>query len=210
MKQINLYTFDELSANAQKKALEHLAEEFPFFDDHRTEAIEAFWKDRLEQLGFEDAEVYFSHSCSQGDGASFSCSNINMNTVINNLMLCERDFRKVCGLMSAHSLATGKRFPTEGRITPTLSRYSHEYSVSLEVDFPLGWYPPVEYKRVYWLRDVLERSIEQYRLALCHEIHKDVVAEYDYHNSFENLSELATANNTYFMENGEIYRGEVL
>ena len=207
MKQINVYTFDELTEEAQQKAVTEIAEEYHDNESlHNIEGIVDYWADRLEQLGFEDAEIYFSYTNSQGDGASFTCSNINMDTVINNLILCEQNYKRARGLVSAHKLATDTRYPIEGRITPTSSRYRHEFSVSLDIDFLPCCYPLEEHEKLYWLRDVLERSIEQYRVSLCNAIYKDIVAEHDYHYSAENLAELADINEVCFIENGSNYR----
>lgn len=209
MKQIDVYSLNELPAHVQVRALEHLAEEH-HFDYTGIEDILDYWTDRLEALGFEDAKVLFSHSCSQCDGASFISSNINMDTVINNLILCEQKYERARELVSAHKLATDTRYPIMGGITSTQSRYSHEYSVKLDIYFLPCCHPLEECKKLYRLRDVLENSIEQYRVSLCYAIYKDIVAEYEYHYSTENLSELATVDNLYFHEDGTIYKGEVL
>lgn len=77
---IKLYSFEELSPIAKKKAIEaHRyinAEEFGegfnwyelVFDD---------WTEKLEKMGFENPQISFSGFYSQGDGASFVCDGID-------------------------------------------------------------------------------------------------------------------------------------
>ena len=78
---INLYSFNELSPEIQKKVL----------DDNRTinvnynwhDFIYDNWKEKLTSFGFINPEIYFSGFYSQGDGACFD-ADIDLETVLKN------------------------------------------------------------------------------------------------------------------------------
>jgi hypothetical protein len=72
MNTIKVYTFDELDEGAQDRAVEDHAQ-------FLSEAWEADWdldyhKERLADMGFNDAKINFSGFYSQGDGASFEAN----------------------------------------------------------------------------------------------------------------------------------------
>ena len=132
-----LYTFAELSADAQKNALTTLAK-FRADDWENFAAPDhiEFYEEALTLLGFSDTKVSYLGFCSQGDGLSFT-ANFDSSEVV------DRD---------AIALHAGKSFETLGFVqffdvvdqvaqaigggfTFQLSRsdyhYSHEYTIRL-------------------------------------------------------------------------------
>lgn len=67
---VRVYGFDELSAEAQRAAVERYRE-YAIYDGWYLMDEEEF-TDRLEKEGYKDIEVRFSGFGSQGDGASFT------------------------------------------------------------------------------------------------------------------------------------------
>ena len=75
MNTVNVYNFNELSKEAQQAAIEDQRE---FMDMHFDTD---YYEEMLHEAGFEDAEIYYSVSYSQGDGASFK-SGVNLQKFI--------------------------------------------------------------------------------------------------------------------------------
>jgi hypothetical protein len=70
---INLYTFEELAPEVQKKVVER--ERYINVDDaYWYEPIIEDWTKELERRGFEQAKILFSGFGSQGDGACFTAT----------------------------------------------------------------------------------------------------------------------------------------
>jgi len=81
---ITIYKFSELLPKAQEKVLEK------FWDinidgDWWYECVVEDFKDKLDAIGFEDAEIHFSGFCCQGDGASFD-ARVNLEKIIKHLV----------------------------------------------------------------------------------------------------------------------------
>ena len=72
-----VYQFSELSKAAQQKAIEKNRDINTFYDWHDLTTDEQTGE--LIKQGFEDAKIMFSGFASQGDGACFTCSNIDFN-----------------------------------------------------------------------------------------------------------------------------------
>ena len=69
-KEIGIYFFDELPEELQKEVL---IKNHDFNTDFYWSDMELdYWKDKLNSMGFEDADISFSGFWSQGDGASFT------------------------------------------------------------------------------------------------------------------------------------------
>lgn len=66
------YTFDELSKEAQQKAIEREREYFSESDDEWWDPIIEGIVENMEEIGLTDVKVEFSGFYSQGDGASFT------------------------------------------------------------------------------------------------------------------------------------------
>ena len=70
--QIELFTFEELTPEVQKKVIEdNRYMNVEFFDWYHL--IIENWTGKLEEAGYLEPEILFSGFCSQGDGASFMC-----------------------------------------------------------------------------------------------------------------------------------------
>ncbi len=74
-KEINVYEFDELSDKIQEKVIQRFVEQE--FEYMNLDFFEEFAKDYIEEKGFEDIEIQYSLSYSQGDGFSFEGTSSN-------------------------------------------------------------------------------------------------------------------------------------
>jgi elongation factor P hydroxylase len=67
---INLYTFEELAHEVQKKVVER-ERSINVEDSYWYEPIIEDWTEELQQRGFEQVKILFCGFGSQGDGACF-------------------------------------------------------------------------------------------------------------------------------------------
>lgn len=72
-----VYPFTELSAEAKKKALEKFRDVNVDHSQWCDFLLEQF-QEELKAKGFEDPEIHYSGFGSQGDGACFTCSKIDL------------------------------------------------------------------------------------------------------------------------------------
>lgn len=72
-----VYSFNELSAEAKKKALEKYRDVNIDYAGWCDFLIEQF-QEELKEKGFEDPKILYSGFGSQGDGACFTCSKIDL------------------------------------------------------------------------------------------------------------------------------------
>jgi len=82
VKQVTLYSFDELSEQAQQKAIETARGWDDLFEPDEQFVLEGF---AIQNPHIENMDISYSGFCSQGDGASFTGS-INTEWVIDNLL----------------------------------------------------------------------------------------------------------------------------
>lgn len=73
-----MYKFDELSEEAKKIAIENHNDDLVENIDWEEPILEE-WKEKLERVGYNDFEIGYSGFWSQGDGASFTYSGIDVN-----------------------------------------------------------------------------------------------------------------------------------
>lgn len=81
---VNLYTFNELSKDTQKKVLEKHRHFNVDFNDWYDFVYED-WKEKLAEAGFEEVEIFFSGFWSQGDGACFDCTQFDVGKLATKL-----------------------------------------------------------------------------------------------------------------------------
>lgn len=149
------YSFDELSPEAQKKALENYRDINTDYEDWADPIIEGFIEDMLEKFGVDISrdEIYYTGFYSQGDGASFK------GTVVDD----EKFFKNALSLKSSEFLDMGEEeksddeglvtlmgdlrnigFDTRERLKPddfyiqftkSSSRYEHSNTMEVDVEF---------------------------------------------------------------------------
>lgn len=193
---INLYRLDELSSEAQERALEKNRDINAHQDWHEFTIDK--WKERLEELGFSNPDISFSGFSSQGDGASFTAT-INFHTLLNHLIMCNID-PALCDV----ALRFAENNQLSGSILRLDRHYSHEKTVvvSLELDY---FHDP----RKIWRDKELEltNTVQIYAREIMRKIYKELEAEYEYLTSDEAVKESLIINEYDFTAEGDIYHG---
>jgi len=192
--QVELYKFDELSQEAQDKAVQQL-EQVNLHDD---------WFDFLYQkhtdiateAGFQVDRMYFSGFWSQGDGAMFTYSRLDrklLDQAVQSLALPQ--WKKEI-LQNGYLSGSGKH---SGRYYHSRSVDHHIY---LEVDGMWG-YPNIEDLIAVYGEAVEAYVIETYE-KLCDSLYEDLRETYYELTSREAILEAIEANDFEFYEDGEL------
>lgn len=189
----DVYKFEELTEKVQQKVLEKLWD-INLYEDWHEFTLEHF-KEKLEEIGFEDAKIHYSGFCSQGDGASFD-AHVNLEKIIN--YIGDKRFNKLLHLV--------KESYIDVSIVKTsyANHYSHKKTRYIEVNTDFN---TENYLRVNKLCDLLCDYIEDLRIRLCEEIYETLEKEYDYLTSKEQIIECINANEYEFLESGKAFWG---
>jgi hypothetical protein len=181
MRQIitNAYTFEELSENAKKKAIEnniHINTEDDFWHEL---LIDGFIED-LDKIGFENAKIYFSGFWSQGDGLCFDAD-------INIYNFCET--------------TNEKRVSNFANIFIEKNQYSNHYN---HEKTRYTNYELTNGRNINNVIDILKNKIEALRLEKCREFYNILEKEYYFLQSDETIIETILSNEYEFNENGQL------
>ena len=182
--QIELFTFEELAPEVQKKVIEdnrYLNVEY--FDWYHSIIEE--WTAKLEEAGYMEPEILFSGFYSQGDGASFTCKSLNWNKIM---------VGKYAGLLEmANEYFTGKvsRSPS--------IRYVHEKSTSVEI-YTNGATLTDEQDA---LVGELEKEIDAWMVETNKEIYRELESDYDFQTSDEVVRECLINQEGHYEKNGK-------
>lgn len=205
------YEFDELSDDAKKKAVEN-HRDFNIFDNWYEYTIE-MWKEKLESIGFEDADIRFSGFCSQGDGASFT-ARCDTQKLLNTLLICQE---KYIGTINQWRLwfemAENGLFKFDMAITSSFYRHEHTISGIVEGDFSglnnRMWKEKKPETFTFWSvfenranLENLESIFDSYCKVLSKKIYKDLEEEYWYLQKDEVVGESLQTNEFEFDEFG--------
>jgi hypothetical protein len=192
-----LYTFEELSEDAQQRAI----------DEHRSSTyyLDYEWWDTVFEdaktigalMGIELDQIYFSGFASQGDGACFtgdysyrkgSAKAVREHAPLDSELHAIADNLQAIQRQNFYSLVASVRHN---------DRYSHEYSVSIGVeDTRRDTYSGVSEDTEESLSDVLRDFMRW--------IYKRLEAEYDWLMSDEQITESIICNGYEFTEDGEM------
>jgi hypothetical protein len=173
------------------------------------------WKDALEAMGFENAEISFSGFWCQDDGASFTAG-IDLGRLVRFMV---SDLDEESDHYWAYKLINHK--PCDGayvwmwhvmeseefdgmvyaKIDRTESRYSHKHTCRTEWD--ISNFPEMD-DEIHALLVSFMGEVEHLRLRLCDVIYKSLNDEHDYLTSDESILEYAEANEHTFDEDGDL------
>ena len=195
-KTITIFEYSELTPAAQKKVLDKMRDWQVDYDWYESELD--YWKEKLDLIGFENAKIAFSGFYSQGDGASFT-ADINTEKIFNTLAYCAKHYDDARVIDLAEKLYVNDGFKMT--MKQTNSRYSHERTVSVNID--------IDYRyrdNRFWghIIEDFDYALDMLRIDLCHAIYKNLETEYDYLTSDEGIIEMIEANDYEFTINGEL------
>jgi hypothetical protein len=203
--QKTVYNFNELSDEAKEKAINSFRND-PIDFEFEADSVMDNWKERLQEIGFEDAEIQYSGFYHQGDGASF-VSDIDIHKVFNAMVQCDKINREKVLLYNK------VLYMDELKIVELLymvyridSRYCHENTVAVDSDseFYLNECPDA-YDYFDKIFEQLRDDIQDYVHELCQEIFFDLRRSYEYIQSDEYISETICINEYEFYEDGTMY-----
>jgi hypothetical protein len=191
---VNTYSFDELSEEAKKHAIEKLCDintDYEWYDC----TIDDF-KDRAREKGFDVDKTYFSGFWSQGDGAMFEGSvdfHVWKPTNIHPLVIKCIDN----GLIS---------------LSWSVKHRGHYYhSKCRYIDFDYG-NVPYTWKSNYGATGriidemtKIEAQLEEDFTELCADLYRSLEEEYEYQTSEEAIIETIEANEYEFTEDGDLF-----
>ena len=184
-----VYKFEELSDEVQEEVLDKHRMYNVEYDEWWDSVIE-YWKEMLDVIGFEDAEIFFSGFWSQGDGAVFEAE-IDLDKVCSHLMYCDATTYSEARDLRAAALADQAGLIEEVFIHRRDTRYSHENTAT------------VSWCADYGFIDCVMELIEDFRLSLCQEIYISLEKEYEYLTSDEVVKECIIETDMEFTKLGE-------
>lgn len=181
--QIEIFTFEELAPEIQKKVVENNRYlNVDFFDWYHS--IIDDWTEKLEKLGFNAPDIQFSGFNSQGDGASFTCNSLDWEKIM---------VGKYAGLFElANEYFTGKvsRSPS--------IRYVHEKSTSVEIDTNGATLTDEQDALV----GELEKEINAWMVETNKTIYKELECDYDFQTSDEVVRECLINHENWYEKDG--------
>lgn len=192
--EVNLYKFKELPEKIQEKVLNknRYIETENNWDDYILEEE----TENLKKYGFLDCKIHYTGFCSQGDGACFDCSDFDIDLLINNSDLSQKEKNQLKKIKDYLNINIYKK--------SHLHHYYHKKTRYIEIEFCNN--SDKEYSKIKKLIEKFEKDIEQTRLNLCYEIYKKLENEYENIISDEYIADLLVNEECEFTENGEIYK----
>jgi len=191
IKNIRVYNFEELNPEARSRVLKDYADINTDFNWYEAEL--EYWKEKLSEYGFRYPEIYFSGFWSQGDGACFEFSGLDIDKIWPHYVQSGQ-------IKHEESVKTYLREYHHFKTRTLNSRYSHERTRELDYEsYTRHDYPHLnrEFKR-------FEDWLEGFRIDLCHEIYRSLESEYEALTEDEAIIETIKANEYEFTEDGLI------
>ena len=181
MKTIQIFSFEELSPEAQGVALEQFRNDvsngsIPEIYDHDP-IIEGMHED-LAEIGIESVDVNYSGFWSQGDGLSFTGE--------------VKDVK-----LFSESLGLNLKWWDRVSFVRTSTRYNHENTVETKLSIDHEDEPT--FKETW---NNLFEKIEDWRKSKCREFYSRLEKHYDYCSSDEVVKEELIEREYHFLENG--------
>ncbi len=196
IKEIKIYTFEELSKEAQKKAIN----DFRSNNDYHIES--QFITENMEETVIEktcktiqDLKISWSLNYCQCDGVSFTGEiygyNENFIKFLENIYNGEvpKNIKRIANAI----IIKFKRINTFS---------THEITVDTEIELTGKYLGNID--RIEKLIEDLEKSIEVWRIDLCYALETQGYAELDHYNSDEYITEELSNNCYEFLEEGTI------
>lgn len=195
-KEVNVYTLKEVESN--KALLEKVLDKYRFINveghDWYGFILEDF-TEKLEELGYSDVKIAFSGFCFQGDGASFTAENLNLNSEVLDRLGITKELK--------HSRIELIKSFISVSINRTMNDYVHENSTETGIS--------IDYTFRNRVDDFLDKISEDIRDKVNEEIYKLNFEIYNllknsYYELISNESVLDTLeiNEYEFLEDGNI------
>lgn len=194
---ITVYNFNELSEKAKAIVLEKER----FFN---VEGIDWYgieldnWKERLEELGFINPEIYFSGFGNQGDGCCFTCDYIDFEKVTNRAIYETTDVKRALYLR-----AIGEAWYRELVDAKITHRGHYNHDGTMHIDAGSGLEEDSPLSEFYW--SFVEDGIISEARSLAKMIFEELENQYYYLISDEAVAESLIINEYDFRSNGQMF-----
>ena len=200
-KVIEVYSFEELaSEKAKEKACQQVGDRItdaPFWWDSTFDLFVEKCKDY--GMNVDEKDIKFSGFGSQGDGASFTCDDIDVEKILHSLGIKMSDGLKDKVLDYIY----------EVNISRTSWRAFHEQTVHVEVFLDEDALVEEEeegiIQDIHDIADTLEFKLEKLKDDLCKSLYNELRQEYEFLHSAAYVSDLAYYNKMLFLANGIVY-----
>jgi len=201
IKQIYVYTWDELTEEAREKAIERRREENydyePDYDlDYHTE-----W---LDARGFERADISWSGFYSQGDGASFT-ADVSLEKIFSYMVYQSTSWDDIKIFYYFLELLKRDLIEFPAWSTRRSCSYSHENTCRIDYDFNLNMENYSGQAEDWFIEaagDIIS-DIEDLRHEWSQTIYQALQGEYEYTQTDEYL--IDELSDSQFTEDGSIY-----
>jgi hypothetical protein len=186
---IPIYKFNEL----KKEAKERVLEEFRYCNvgdgsDDWAHNILDKWKTNLQTAGFLDCKIKYFGFGSQGDGASFTCSKMNLKSL-----------NKTYGLGFKESFLTVvENYLDSAKVIRTGHSHCHENTCATYIYMTDG--------RTHITKKLVkfEEAVERIRISVCKDIYSELRVEYERLTSDDCVIE-HVLDNYEFEKDGELW-----
>jgi hypothetical protein len=195
-KQIELYEFDELPEGVKKNVLEknrHINTDYEWYD-----FLFDDWKEKLEAIGFENPNISFIGFYSQGDGASFTCKNVDVVRFLTSQKK-KGEFKNILKAIK------GNTHEINVAIERINHHYGHEYTVTVNTEIVYyGDGEPEKYAALETEEGGLQELVIETARSLMRKIYRELEKEYEYLTSDEAVIDTIKANKYTFRANGKM------
>lgn len=185
-KTIELRLFNECSEELQKKIIQNYYDinlDFSLTDYNDSYAID------LINQGFNNPQIYYDLSYSQGSGACFDSKDFNFDILLKDYKLAHKNW--IIDILNNYC---------DVYIKTINHYYEHELTRSFEIDFNDSGNHP----KINELIEDIRNHIEHLRYLACKKLYHDLMNEYEYLTSDEGIKETLIANEYYFNKQGRI------
>jgi len=200
--QLTAYTIDELTGKAKDRAIEHYRHVCVVHDDWDEDDVDR-WKKKLIEMGFTDPDIRCSGFASQGDGASFTCSYVDIAKLLKATKTTHR-FRLI---LLAEELGYNVHLSVIDRSS---DRYVHRYSVEAYLEDGVRCDQEALRFRVEQLMNTLEEETTALVRELSDKIYNCLEEEHRYLTSDEAVEENVESRGYLFTEGGARIEGETV
>jgi hypothetical protein len=193
-KTIKLYEFDELPEAIKAKVIERNRDINTDYDWSSLTLDE--WEKKLEEHGFNNPTISYSGFWSQGDGASFVCTSVDVDKFVTSQKARGR-FNAILKAIKAETVDVNVS------IRRIDHHYSHEYTVTAESE--IVYYrdeEPKNYAQLETEEGELRGMVLEVARTLSRQIYKELEAEYEALTADSEIIETIKANEYTFRADG--------
>jgi len=189
---VKLFSINELSENAKKKAIEKERSNCDVDLQFTVEYVEEI----LTCLGFESPKISYSGFCSQGDGLSFVSENWQYKKhLLARIGEITQDKTVLNCAKNLLELSKKHGYKIQFSVNRISNFYSHENTVQIDnspySDFSLS--------------DDQDEILTTLKNCLCRVFYRMLEKDYDYQLSDEYIIENLQANNVMFLSSGKVW-----